>query len=102
MVFPENCQIIKGYFPDTAKYLNPNETYAFVSLDCDLYNPILAGVQYFYPRMEKHGVIFVHDYYSALEGFNGVKKAIHLFLQENKDASILPVGDHCSVMIVKN
>lgn len=48
MKTPENCIVRKGYFPDTAKGVDG--AFSLVSLDCDLYNPILAGLTFFYPR----------------------------------------------------
>lgn len=60
MQTPENCIVKKGFFPDTAEGVK--DTFAFVSLDADLYEPILEGLKFFYPRMEKGGYIFVHDY----------------------------------------
>ena len=38
--------------------------YAFVNIDVDLYKPLLAGLEYFWPRMAENGYIFVHDYFS--------------------------------------
>lgn len=79
MPFPEKAVVRKGYFPDTAQGLE-DEKYCFVNIDCDLYQPILAGLRYFYPRLEKGGYIFVHDYRSKY--FRGVKKAMELFREE--------------------
>lgn len=42
----EKAVIHKGYFPETVKNLK-NDVYAFVSLDTDLYKPIMAGLEYF-------------------------------------------------------
>ena len=62
MVAPEKCVIRKGYFPDTVHGLE--DQFCLVSLDADLYNPILAGLEYFYPRLAKGGtylfMILVH------------------------------------------
>ena len=60
MHFPDNIIVRKGYFPDTAVGLE--DTFCFVSLDTDLYKPILQGLEYFYPRLERGGYIFIHDY----------------------------------------
>lgn len=49
--------IRKGYFPETAIGLE-DERFCFVSLDMDLYKPIKAGLEFFYPRMNKGGVHF--------------------------------------------
>ncbi len=99
MIKPENVIIRKGYFPDTAKGLEEKK-FCFVSLDFDLYNPTLAGLRFFWPRLVDKGVILVHDYYSI--GYKGVKKAIEDFLAEtDDDIRILPIGDHCSIAIIK-
>ena len=63
----------QGYFPDTAKGLE-DERFAFVNLDMDLYQPIKAGLEFFYPRMSPGGVIFVHD--ATNRYLTGVRKAI--------------------------
>ncbi|MDR1267790.1 MAG: TylF/MycF family methyltransferase [Holosporales bacterium] len=44
----------KGYFPDTAAS-DADEKFAFVSLDTDLYQPIHAGLEFFYPRLHEGG-----------------------------------------------
>ncbi|MBR3622795.1 MAG: class I SAM-dependent methyltransferase, partial [Selenomonadaceae bacterium] len=68
----------KGYFPDTASGLE-NERFAFVSLDTDLYKPILAGLEFFYPRLNPGGYIFVDDY-GQIEG---VRQAVLEYSQAN-------------------
>lgn len=60
MKHPKQVVVRKGLFPNTV----PEEEvrYAFVSIDCDLYEPILEGIRYFYPRLSEGGYIFIHDY----------------------------------------
>lgn len=53
MKYPENCFISKGYFPDSINGLE--DKFCFVSLDPDLYKPILSGLEYFYPRLVEGG-----------------------------------------------
>jgi len=60
---PEKIVIRQGYFPETAVGM-PEEQYALVSLDADLYQPMYEGLQYFYPRMSPGGYIILHDYNS--------------------------------------
>jgi len=96
MEYPGNCIMKKGYFPETAKGLE--EKFAFVSLDADLYQPMLEGIKYFYPRLEKGGFIFIHDYFN--EDFPGVKKAIEEY-QNIEKIHYVPLGDNMSVAIVK-
>lgn len=52
--YREKAIIRKGYFPETAEGLE-NLTFRFVNLDFDLYNPILEGLRFFYPRMIRGG-----------------------------------------------
>lgn len=67
------CIFRKGYFPETA--VNENDKkWIFVSLDMDLYYPILNGILFFWPNLQQGGYIFVHDYNN--KGFKGVKKAL--------------------------
>ena len=54
-------QFFPGYFPETAENINPNYSYALVHLDADLYNPQISGLEYFYKRIVRGGVLIVHD-----------------------------------------
>lgn len=94
--YKEKCVICKGYFPKTAE--NIEDTFCFVNLDADLYNPTLEGLKYFYPRMECGGIILVHDYFST--SFKGVKKAVKEFAEKN-NVKYIPIGDTLSIAIVK-
>jgi len=93
--FPDKAVIRKGYFPETAAGLE--EAYCFVNLDFDLYQPTLAGLEYFYPRMAKGGIILVHDYFSGV--YKGVKQAILEFDKKGNGIKLFPVGDGISVGI---
>ncbi len=98
MKYPQNCIIKKGYFPETAKGLE--ETFVFVSLDADLYEPLYNGLNYFYPRLAKGGYILVHDYHNM--DYTGAKKAVKQFSQET-GIPYFPLPDNCgSVVFVKN
>ena len=93
---PERCIVKKGFFSETVKGLE--DKFAFVSLDADLYQPILEGLKYFYPRLSKGGYIFVHDFFTCT--FSGTSKAIMEYKNE-MDILIVPMGDDCSVIIPK-
>jgi len=93
-----NVIIHKGYFPESAAGLE-NETYAFVTMDADLYKPTKEGLAYFYPRLAPGGVIIIHDYDVKWEG---IIRALDEFAATIPE-SIIPVADRdCSVMIIKN
>ena len=88
MPFAQKCIIKQGFFPDTAFGLE--ESFVFVSIDTDLFDPIYNGLQYFYPRLKKGGYIFVHDYNN--DSYKGAKEAVKKFCREN-DLPWLPLPD---------
>lgn len=97
--YPERAVFHKGYFPESAQGLT-EDSFIFVNLDFDLYNPALEGLRLFYPRMVQYGVILVDDYF--LPGYLGIPKAISDFEKElGKPLIKLPIGDHCGIAIVK-
>lgn len=96
MPHQENVVIRKGYFPDTVEGLE--EKFVFVNIDVDLYKPIKAGLEYFWPRMVDNGYIFVHDYFS--NAYAGSRKAVEEFAEEHR-VGFIPIGDTLSVAFVK-
>jgi len=96
MPYPDKCIVQKGYFPETTNGVC--DTFCFVNLDFDLYQPTLAGLRYFYPRMVKGGVILVHDYFSG--ACAGVRIAVKQFEETSTHPiRIFPIGDGLSVGI---
>ncbi|MCH5314259.1 MAG: class I SAM-dependent methyltransferase, partial [Helicobacter sp.] len=96
---PTQCVIQKGWFPQSALGLE-KEQFCFVNLDADLYEPILAGLEFFYPRMVKNGVILIHEYFS--QGYVGVKEAVEAFIKAHKEPIYkMPIGDSLSIALIK-
>lgn len=62
MVSPENCVIRKGFFPESLASEDKDVRFVFVSIDVDMEESTYQGLRFFYPRMEKGGFIFMHDY----------------------------------------
>ena len=95
--FPDRAVFRVGYFPETARGLD--ESFAVVSLDADLYKPILDGLHWFYPRMSRGGYIVIHDYNNAR--FTGVRQAVREFCEEH-GVFVVPLSDlHGTGIIVK-
>lgn len=93
----EKVIVHPGFFPGTAKYVE--DTFVFVSINVDLHDPTLAGLEYFYPRLAKGGFIFVHDYNNRR--YMGVRKAVDAFLARI-DAAAIPLPDFAgSIVLVK-
>jgi O-methyltransferase len=82
----ENIIVRKGYFPETAAGLE-TERFSFVMIDFDKYEPTFAALRFFYPRMEKGGYIFVHDYNSPESNW-ACKRAVDGFLEGRSEKSI--------------
>ena len=81
---PDNIQICKGYFPETAQGIE--DRYCFVNLD-------------FWNKMEKGGCILIHDYFHP--ELPGVKKALDDFEKDmNVVLNKVTIGDGCSIAII--
>jgi O-methyltransferase len=95
MPHPEQVSIQKGFFPNSTEGVDAR--FAFVSLDVDLYEPTLAGLRWFYQRLNAGGFIFVHDYNNVR--YAGVKHAVDQFVQETRAASV-PLPDFAGSMVI--
>jgi len=95
MKYRENCIVKKGYFPESASGVE--DRFCFVSLDTDLYEPILSGLQFFYPRLQPKGYIFVHDFNNDL--YKGARKAVVEFCTAN-NIGYLPIPDSGGTAII--
>ena len=102
----EKCHYRVGYFPQTVLERDKEEKFCLVSLDVDMYNPILAGLEFFYPRLERGGYILVHEYNCrAIQGndfldFSGVKKAVKDFESRHGSINYVPIADRAGTLII--
>ncbi|MEK6290717.1 MAG: TylF/MycF/NovP-related O-methyltransferase, partial [Paraburkholderia tropica] len=94
----EGTVFIKGYFPETAAQLPDDGQYAIVHIDCDLYVPMIAALEYFYPRMAPGGFILMHDYGSLC--WDGAEKAVDEFFAD-KPEGVMPLPDLCSTVVMR-
>ncbi len=88
--FNQNVEVRKGWFPDTVAGLE-KERFAFVSLDTDLYKPILAGLDFFWPRMNPGGYIMVDDL--SMRELGGARQAILDFCRREHVGYVSAEGD---------
>lgn len=95
MKYRDNCIVKKGYFPESG--IGVDDKFCFVSIDADLYEPILAGLEFFYPKLESKGYIFVHDFNNDL--YKGARKAVLDFCNAN-NINYLPIPDTCGTAII--
>ena len=78
------------YVPDTLADLE-YERFAFVLLYLDLYDPTRASLEFFYPRLEPHGYLVMHDYNNSESNW-ACKRAFDDFLTDRPEA-IIELGD---------
>lgn len=97
MMYPQNCIVKKGYFPETAKGID--DSFCFVNLDMDLYKPTLEGLLFFWDKMEMGGIILVHDYFS--DAYKGVENAVDEFVRKTRNVYLFPIGDSISVGLMR-
>lgn len=74
--FPE-VTMYPGWIPE-AFDKNSTTQYRFVHIDVDLYEPTLASLHFFWPRLSVGGMIVCDDY-----GWPGAKTAVEEFCSEN-------------------
>ena len=94
------CNFVKGYFPESISDVHRNKIYAIVSLDCDLYEPMKAGLNFFYPLMPEGGLFLLHDYSNFY--WDGSKKAIDEFCKANHEYVVLMPDKSGSAFIRKS
>ena len=88
MPFPQQCQIVKGFFPESAKDIN--DKFVLVSLDADLYEPIYNGLEFFYPKLVSGGYILIHDFNN--DAYPGSRRAVEEFCKKY-NINFLPISD---------
>ena len=93
-----SVKLIPGYFPETTGAIDPENQYALVHLDADLYNPQLSGLEYFYPKMTLGGVIIIHD---CNNEYFGSRKAIDEFFLDRPETPIIIPDKSGSAIVVK-
>ncbi|GAB4170931.1 MAG: hypothetical protein OHK0024_07020 [Thalassobaculales bacterium] len=76
-----------GRFPETTHHVGEDERFAVVHLDCDLYTPTRAALEYFYPRMSPGGLIIIHDYFG--DSWPGVTEAVDEFLRDKPEGVVI-------------
>jgi hypothetical protein len=98
LVGEKNVSFIKGRFPGTATSIPDTERFCLVNIDCDLYAPFWAALQYFYPRLLPGGFLIMHDYSSLWWPL--VEKAVDEFFADKPERPIL-IPDKSGTAVVR-
>lgn len=88
-----DASCIEGEFPNVEL---PELQYSFVHLDVDTYQSTKDCLKYFYPRMNKGGIIVSHDYNHPTA--KGVKKAFDEFFKDRLENIKAGVGSQCLIV----
>ena len=98
MKYPENIIIKKGHFPESAN--DVEDTFLYVNLDMDLYQPELEGLKFFWDKMVSGGLVMLHDYIHP--ELPGVKKAVDDFIaMTGNNIKVQVIDGDCSCAIIK-
>lgn len=90
--FP-NVHFHKGFFPETTRGLE-SRRFSFVHLDVDLYQSTKDALEWFYPRLNRGGILISHDYVNA----EGVRKAFDEFLADKPECPLELAGTQVAVV----
>ncbi|MBV4539614.1 TylF/MycF family methyltransferase [Pseudomonas vlassakiae] len=78
----DQVELMEGLFSQSLPLLEERK-YHYVNIDCDLFEPHIECLEYFYPRMVRGGVIFFDDYNSVNYPMAG--KAIDQFFRDKPE-----------------
>jgi O-methyltransferase len=95
-----SVEFIVGRFPDSLSGIAMPDRFAIVHLDCDLYKPTAAALDYFYPRLSAGGLLILHDYSSG--HWSGCAQAIDEFLKDKPDRPVLMPDKSGTAIVVKS
>ena len=84
----EFVEIFKGWIPERFNEVS-SKKFNFIHIDVDLYKPTLDSIQFFFPRLEKNGIMICDDYNST--DFRCKKAWDEYFLKKNDLSFILKV-----------
>ncbi|MDD5585209.1 MAG: macrocin O-methyltransferase [Candidatus Omnitrophica bacterium] len=78
----KNVHFYRGIFPATVKPIE-NSTFCLVHVDVDIYKSVMDCCIFFYPRMEKGGLMIFDDYTSST--CPGVRAAVDEFFSDKPE-----------------
>jgi len=99
LVGMDDVTYVPGFFPESILRFNPPEQIAIAHIDCDLYEPMKAGLECFYPRLSPGGILILHDYSSGY--WPGAKRAIDEFFADLPERPVLAADKSGTALIRK-
>jgi len=92
------AQLVKGYFCQTLPG-HQDRRFSFVHLDCDIYQSYKDCLEFFYPRLEKGGVILLDEYNDP--HWPGCNAAVDEFLANKPERLIEAEADNAQKWYIK-
>lgn len=80
-----NCQLVQGWIPQTFP-IAESHRFRLVHIDVDLYDPTLASLAFFYPRLNPGGLIVLDDH--GFAGCPGARRAAIEYFADKPDQVI--------------
>jgi hypothetical protein len=90
---------VKGFFPQSLAQRALPDKIAVAHIDCDLHDPMKAGLEHFYPRLSKGGLLVMHDYSSG--HWPGATRAVDDFFADKPEKPVLMPDRSGSAVIRK-
>jgi hypothetical protein len=96
----DRVEYIVGRFPDSLAPQRLPQQFSVVHLDCDLHDPMLAGLDFFYPRLSSGGLLILHDYSSG--HWAGGSQAIDGFMADKPERLVLMPDKSGTAIMIKS
>lgn len=87
LVGTDSVTFVQGFFPESTSHVTMPDKIAVAHIDCDLYEPMKAGLEWFYSRLSPGGIMLLHDYSSG--HWPGATRAIDEFFRDRPEKPIL-------------
>jgi hypothetical protein len=86
----DNYRVYKGWIPERFSEV-ADRTFRFVHIDVDLYEPTLASLAFFFPRLAPGGMVLLDDH--GFASCPGAKQAADEFFSDRPESiAMLPTG----------
>jgi hypothetical protein len=98
LVGDANVRFVQGRFPESAVQIDASACFCLVHIDCDVYIPYMAALQYFYSRLVPGGFLIMHDYMSL--HWDGAERAVDEFFVDKPEKPV-PIPDKSGTVVIR-
>jgi O-methyltransferase len=98
LVGDTNVRFVRGRFPESADEIDASASFCLVHIDCDVYVPYIAALEYFYSRLVPGGFLIMHDYMSL--HWDGAERAVDEFFVDKPEKPI-PIPDKSGTVVIR-